>query len=71
MVSALRPMFPTNTDDQFGRGKYILAPLIAGVYYPESLPPGSFVGVMVRDEFSYAGDEDRADFHNLGHSTII
>jgi hypothetical protein len=35
------------------------------VYYPEAWSKGSFVGLLLRDYFDYAGDDDRADIHEL------
>ena len=58
-------IFPTASDDQFGRGKYVIAPVVAGLYYPSSLPKGSFAGMLVRNEFSYAGDDYRSDINQL------
>jgi hypothetical protein len=58
-------IFPTASDDQFGRGKYVIAPVAAGLYYPSSLPKGSFAGIMLRNEFSYAGDDYRSDINQL------
>lgn len=58
-------MFPLGSDTQFGRGKYIIAPVFGAVYVPSSLPKGSFCGCILRNEFSYAGNENRRDVNEL------
>jgi outer membrane putative beta-barrel porin/alpha-amylase len=52
---------PTATVDTLGRGKWILAPVVAPVWF---LPHrrGLFY-FKVQDNISFAGDEDRADLH--------
>ena len=53
-----RNFFPTAGAEQFGRSRYRFAPFV--VYQRQStvLPAGSFYGLGVRYEFSYAGDRD-------------
>jgi hypothetical protein len=58
-------IWPTASQDQMGTGKYQLAPSVATVYYPEAWSKGSFVGLLLRDYFDYAGDDDRADIHEM------
>jgi len=52
---------PTASLDTMGRGKWILAPLVAPIWF---LPHrrGLFF-FKVQDNISFAGDEDRADLH--------
>jgi hypothetical protein len=61
----LRTIFPTATQDQFGTGKYRLVPIGVVLHFPSWLPPGSFVGLGVRNEIGFAGDDDRDDIHEL------
>jgi len=58
-------MFPTASNDQFGSGKYTISPIVAGLYYPECLAKGSYAGLLLRNEFSYAGDDYRDDINQL------
>jgi len=58
-------IFPAASQDQMGTGKYQLLPTVGGIYYPESMPKGSFVGMLVRDGFDIAGQDDRAGIHEL------
>ena len=62
----LQAFFPTaGYDLRYGRDKYILSPVLIGVYYPEELTEGSFLGLVLRNEFSIAGNEDREDVNQL------
>jgi hypothetical protein len=61
----LQAIFPTESDDQFGYGKYTISPIVAGLYYPECLKKGSYAGLLLRNEFSYAGDDYRTDINQL------
>jgi hypothetical protein len=58
-------IFPTATEDQFGTGKWQLAPSFAVKYDLPELTPGSFTALLLRDKFSFAGDEDRNDINQL------
>lgn len=58
-------LFPTGSQDQMGTGKYQLAPSVAGVYYPQGWSKGSFCGLLLRDYFDYAGNDERADIHEM------
>jgi len=58
-------ILPLGSDDQFGRGKYIIAPVFGLVDVPSSLSRGSFYGFLLRNEISYAGNEDRRDVNEL------
>ncbi|MEQ8223022.1 MAG: hypothetical protein ABRQ37_12020 [Candidatus Eremiobacterota bacterium] len=58
-------ILPLGSDDQFGRGKYIIAPVFGLVDVPSSLPGGSFYGFLLRNEMSYAGNENRRDVNEL------
>lgn len=58
-------LFPTASQDQFGTGQWQLAPTIAArMGWPE-LSKGSFLALLVRDQFSFAGDDDRRDINDL------
>jgi hypothetical protein len=61
----LQAVFPTASDDQFGSGKYTISPIVAGLYYPECLKKGSYAGLLIRNEFSYAGNDYRSDINQL------
>lgn len=58
-------IFPTATQDQFGTGKWQLAPTVAGKIDLPQITPGSFVALLLRDQFSFAGDGDRDDINQL------
>jgi hypothetical protein len=58
-------LWPTAGDDRTGSGKYQLAPSIFGLYLTPGLGQGSFVALVLRDFFSYAGDGDRRDIHEM------
>jgi hypothetical protein len=58
-------LFPTGSEDQMGTGKWQLAPTVAGIYALPEISKGSFAGLLVKDQFSVAGDEDRRDIHDL------
>jgi hypothetical protein len=57
--------FPAAGEDQLGKGKYRVAPLIVALHFPGWLPTGSFYGLGVRNEFSYAGDRARRGISEL------
>lgn len=48
-----------------GRGKYRIRPLVVVLRFPDWLPVGSFYGLGVRNEFSYAGSSKRRDINEL------
>ncbi|MGE0486383.1 MAG: hypothetical protein AB7Q81_19690 [Gammaproteobacteria bacterium] len=56
---------PTASDDQLGKGKYRVAPVLVGLHFPDWMTSGSFYGLGVRNEFSYAGDDERRDINVL------
>ena len=64
-------IWPTATEDQMGTGKYQFAPTIGAIYYPESLPKGSFYAIVVRDFFDIGGKDDRADIHQLSIQPLL
>jgi len=64
-------IFPVASDTPLGRGKFIIAPVFAGIYYPDAFPRGSFAGFVIRNEFSYAGNEDRPDVNQLVIQPLI
>jgi hypothetical protein len=61
----LRTIFPVATQAQFGTGKYSLVPIGFASYFPDWLPKGSFVGMGVRNEFGFGGDDNREDIREL------
>ena len=61
----LQTIWPTATQDQFGTGKYQLAPLVGAAHYPDWLPPGGFVALVVQDFFDVGGKGNRPDIHQL------
>lgn len=64
-------IIPTGQDDQFTTGKWRLAPTAAVIYQLPEVSRGSFVGVVVRDDFSFAGDDDREDTNVAGLQPIF
>lgn len=58
-------LWPTASHDEMGTGKYQGAPSIFGLYFTPELGRGSFAGLVLRDFFSYAGDDARRDIHEL------
>lgn len=52
-------IIPTGGDDQFTSGNWQLAPSAAAIYQLPEISRGSFIGLVVRDDFSFAGDDDR------------
>jgi hypothetical protein len=64
-------IFPTGTQDQFGTGKYQLAPTVGGLYYPPGLPKGSFLGGLLRYQFDVGGDDDRREIDQLVIQPIL
>jgi hypothetical protein len=58
-------IFPTASQDQMGTGKWQLAPIIAGVYALPEISKGSFVGLLIKDQFSVAGADGRKDINDL------
>lgn len=61
----LRTIFPIATQDQLGTGKYSLVPIGVVLHFPSWLPPGSFLGMGVRNQFGFGGDDDRDDIAEL------
>ncbi len=61
--TGLRAIWPSATEQQFGSGKYQLAPMVGAVYAPSCLAEGSFVKFIWREEFSVGGDAGRTDIH--------
>lgn len=61
----LRNSFPTAGADQFGRGKYRVAPLVVVQRTANWISPGSFYGLGLRNDFSVAGDHGHRDVNEL------
>jgi hypothetical protein len=61
----LRTVFPTATQDQLGTGKYSVVPIGVVLHFPSWLPPGSFFGLGMRNQFGFGGDDDRDDIAEL------
>jgi hypothetical protein len=64
-------ILPTGTKDQFTSGKWQLGPTVAAVYQLPEVSPGSFVALLVRDSFSFAGDHDRPGSNVLSVQPIF
>lgn len=58
-------LVPTATQDQFGTGKWQLAPSIAAAVDLPGISRGSFGALLLREQWSFAGDDARADIHQL------
>ena len=58
-------VFPTASQDQFGTGNYQLVPTFAAIYQLPQIRRGSFAGVVMRSQFSFAGDDNRRDINDL------
>jgi hypothetical protein len=61
----VRNYFPVATEDQFGFGKYRMAPFFVVQRQSTWLPAGSFYGLGIRNEFSIAGDRRHEDVNRL------
>jgi hypothetical protein len=61
----VRLNWPTASHDEMGSGKYQLGPIAGVSYYPENWSQGSYIGLIVRDFFDYAGKDNRSDIHQL------
>lgn len=61
----VRNAFPTAGADQFGKGKYRVAPLLVVQRMANWLSPGSFYGLGVRNDFSVAGDHAHRKVNEL------
>lgn len=61
----LRNNFPTAGADQFGKGKYRVAPLLVIQRTADWISPGSFYGLGVRNDFSVAGDHGHRKVNEL------
>lgn len=64
-------IIPTGSDDQFTTGKWQLVPTAAFIYQLPEISRGTFVGLLVRDAFSFAGDDDRAGINNFSVQPIF
>jgi hypothetical protein len=58
-------LIPTATRQQFGTGKWQLAPMVAAVRQMPQISRGSFVGLVLRDQFSFAGSGSRANINQV------
>lgn len=54
---------PIGSDDRFTTGKWQLVPTAAFIYQLPHISRGTFIGLIVRDAFSFAGKDDRADIN--------
>jgi hypothetical protein len=70
-ASGVQLLWPTASQDQMGRGKYVAGPTVGVTYHPESWQSGGFVGVLASDFFDYAGEDNRADVHELLVAPIL
>ena len=60
-----RNYFPTASEDQFGKGKYRCAPLVVVQRAANWISPGSFYGLGLRNDFSFAGDRAHRKVNEL------
>ena len=67
----LRNNFPTAGADQFGRGKYRVAPLLVVQRSANWISPGSFYGLGIRNDFSIAGDHGHRKVNELQLVPIV
>ena len=58
-------IFPTGRTTHFGTGKYQLAPTVAAVAQIPEISRGSFAGLLMREQFSFAGRSDRRGINDL------
>jgi hypothetical protein len=58
-------IFPTGSQDQMGTGKWQLAPIVAARYALPELSKGSFAALLVKQQFSFAGDGDRSNVNDI------
>ncbi|MHC4700715.1 MAG: hypothetical protein ACYTFQ_09080 [Planctomycetota bacterium] len=65
IAGGVQLLWPTASQDQMGRGKYIAGPTLGGTYHPESWKSGGFVGALFTNFFDYEGKADRKDIHQL------
>jgi hypothetical protein len=61
----LQTIFPTASEDQFGSGRYQIAPTIGGVYQLPEISRGSFAGLLVRNFFDVGGFDEREQINEL------
>jgi hypothetical protein len=61
----LQAIFPTASQDQFGSGRYQIAPTVGGVYQLPEISRGSFAGLLVRNFFDVDGFDDRNEVNEL------
>lgn len=64
-------LFPTATQDQFGTGKWQLAPIVAAKYDSSNLIPRSWMALILKNRFSFAGDSDRSDTNRFSIQPIL
>jgi hypothetical protein len=60
-----RLVFPTATAEQLGSGKWQLAPIVGVRAFVPEVSKGSYVALLVRNQFSVAGDPNRRDINDL------
>lgn len=71
MAFGTQLIIPTGTDDRFTTGKWQLVPTAAIIYQLPDISRGTFVGLLVRDTFSFAGKGDRADINVVSVQPIF
>ncbi len=54
---------PTGADTQFTTGKWQAVPTAAAIYQMPEISRGTFIGLLVRDAFSFAGKKNRASIN--------
>lgn len=62
---------PTGSQDQMTSGRWQLAPTLGFVNQLPRLSPGSFIGLLVKDKFSFGGNKHRAQTNDLSIQPIL
>jgi hypothetical protein len=61
----VQAILPTASQDQFGSGRYQIAPTIGAVYQLPEVSRGSFAGLLVRNFFDAGGLDGRKEVNEL------
>lgn len=61
----VQTILPTASQDQFGSGRYQIAPTVGGVFQLPQISRGSFAGLLVRNFFDAGGFDGRNEVNEL------
>lgn len=64
-------IFPTASEDQMGGGKYRAVPSFGVRVMAPEITRGSWYALLVRYDFDFAGDDDRADISELQLAPVV